>query len=149
MSVALAVCKVTSDVVAVVATIAGVVNCIAMVLTTGLVSFMMNLGIFGCCAVAVVVVAVDVIGSTVLAVAGVLTIMVTAVVAAIFVSSGTVAEVMTADITVVVAGITMAAEVDITVVNCVEIPTVVAVWTEVITILKLGANVITEPSVVT
>ncbi len=123
----LTVCKVTPVVAAVVMTIAGDVDCIAMILTIGLASFMMSLGTCGCSTVAVVVAAVDVTGGTMLAVTGVLAIMATAVVVTVAFSLGAVPEVVTAVITVVVAGVTAATEVDITVVNCVEVPAVTAV----------------------
>ncbi len=55
MSVELAVCKVTSDVMVVVVTVAGVVDCIAMTLAVGLASFMTSLGTCCCGTVAVVV----------------------------------------------------------------------------------------------
>ena len=79
--------EVLPDVVAVVVTVVGV----AMTLAIGLASFMMSLGTCGCDVVAVVVAAVDGTGSMTLTVAGVLTIMVTAVVVADAVLSGTVA----------------------------------------------------------
>ncbi len=149
MSVALTVCKVTSDVIVVVMTIAGIVDCVAMTLAVDLASFMMSLGTCGCGTVAVVVAAADVTGSMMLAVTGVLTIMATAVVIAVAVMSGVVAEVMAAVITVVVVGVTVVTEVDISVVNCVEVPTVTAVWTAGIIITELGADVMTEAIVVT
>ena len=86
MSVALADCKVTSDVVVVVVTIAGVVDCIAMTLAVGLASFMMSLGTCGCGMVAMVVAAAGIAGGTMLAVTGVLVIMATAVVVAVAVT---------------------------------------------------------------
>ena len=49
-------------------------------------------------------------------------------------------------IIVVVAGITVATEVDIAVVNCVEVP---AVWTARIIITELGVDVVTEAVVMT
>ena len=149
MSVALAVCEVTSAVVVVVVTIAGVVDCIAMTLAVGLASFMMSLGTCGCGTVAVVVAAADVTGSEMLAVTGVLAIMATAVVIAVAVTSGVVAEVMAAVIIVVVAGVTVVTEVDVAVVNCVEVPIVTAVWTAGIIVTELGADVTIEAVVVT
>ncbi len=127
MSVALTVCKVTSDVAVVVMTIAGVVDCIATTLIVGLASFMMSLGTCCCGTVTVVVTAADVTGSAMLAVTSVLVLVATAVVIAVAVTSGAVAEVMAAVIIVVVAGVTVVAEVDITVVNYVEVPAVAAV----------------------
>ena len=88
----LAVCEVLPDVVAVVMTVVGgVVNCIAMTLTIGLTSFMMSLGTCGCDVVAVVVAAVDGTGDAMLTIAGVLTIVVTAVMVTVAVLSGAVA----------------------------------------------------------
>ncbi len=91
MSIVLTVCKVLSDVVAVVMTIAGVVDCIAMTLAIGLASFMTSLGTCGCDVVAVVVAAVDGTGDAMLTIAGVLTIVVTAVMVTVAVLSGAVA----------------------------------------------------------
>ncbi len=88
----LTVCKVLPDVVAVVMTMVdGVVNCIAIILTIGLAGFMTSLDTCGCDVVVVVVATVDSTGSTMLTVAGVLAIMVTAVEVADAVMAGTVA----------------------------------------------------------
>ena len=56
------------------------------------------------------------------------------------------AEVVVAVIIVVMAGVTVATQVDVTVVNCVEVP---AVWTAGIVITELGADVVTEAVVMT
>ena len=56
------------------------------------------------------------------------------------------AEGVVAVIIVVVAGVTVATEVDVTVVNCVEVPTV---WTAGIIITELGADAATEAVVMT
>ena len=82
MSIVLVVCKVLPDVVVGVMTIIGVVDCVAMTLAIGLASFMTSLGTCGCDVVAVVVAAIDGTGIIMLTVAGVLAIVVTAVVVA-------------------------------------------------------------------
>ena len=87
----LTVCKVLPDVVAGVMTIVGVVDCIAMTLIIGLASFMMSLGTCGCDVVAVVVATIDGTGGVMLTVAGVLTIMATAVEVTDTVVAGTMA----------------------------------------------------------
>ncbi len=66
MSVALTACEVTSNVVVVVVTIAGVIDCIAMMLAVGLASFMRSLGTCGCSTVAIVVAAAGVTGGMML-----------------------------------------------------------------------------------
>ncbi len=87
----LAVCEVLPDVVAGVMTVVGVISCIAMTLAIGLASFMMSLGTGGCDVVAVVVATVDSTSSVMLTVAGILTIVATAVVVTEAVWAGTVA----------------------------------------------------------
>ncbi len=121
------VCKVTSGVAVVVVTIAGVVDCIAMMLIVGLASFMMSLGTCCCGTITVVVATDDVTGSTMLAVTGVLVLVAVAVVIAVAVTSGAVAEVMATILILVVAGVTVVIEVDVAVVDCVEVTAVAAV----------------------
>ncbi len=75
----LTVCEVLPDVVAGVVTSVGVVNGILMILAIGLASFITSLGTCCCAVVTVVVVAVDSAGGMTLTVAGVLTIVATAV----------------------------------------------------------------------
>ncbi len=127
MSVVLAVCEVSSGVAVVAVTIAGVVDCIAMILTVNLVSFMMSLGTCCCGTVTVMVAAVDVAGSMMLAVTGVLVLMAVLVIIAVAVTSGVVAGVEATVIIVLVAGVTVVTEVDIAVVNCVDVTAVTAV----------------------
>ena len=55
-------------------------------------------------------------------------------------------EVVVAVIIVVVAGVAVATEVDVAVVNCIEVP---AVWTTGLIITGLGADVVTEAAVMT
>ncbi len=128
VSGALTVCEVISGIAVVAVTIAGIVDCVAMILAVDLVSFMMSLGTYCCGTVTVMVAAVNVAGSAMLAVTGVLVLVaVVVVVTAVAVTSGVMAEVEVTVIIVVVTGVTVVTEVDIAVVNCVDVTAVAAV----------------------